>query len=242
MAAVRMALQPVLGNELPFLTLFPPVFFAAWLGGLGPALVGQLAGGMAHEANNQMSVVLGAASFILARGDIPEPVRQDVEYIHQAAERTAAITRQLLAFSRRQILQRRVVDLNAVLEHLEPILRRTLTEQQKLVLHLSEDVIPIRADRAQLDQVLLNLTINARAAMADGGTVTLETRNARLTEEYVAQREGVTIVPGTYAALLISDTGHGMDKQTMKRLLSLSSPPGRWGKEVTSDSPWSMAS
>ncbi|HEV7365124.1 MAG TPA: response regulator [Gemmatimonadales bacterium] len=181
-------------------------------------VVGQLAGGMAHEANNQMSVVLGATSFILARRDIPKPVRQDVEYIQQAAERTAAITRQLLAFSRRQILQPRVVDLNAVLEHLEPILRRTLTEQQKLVLHLSESVIPIRADPAQLDQVLLNLTINARDAMPDGGTVTLETRNARLTDHDVAQRQGVTILPGAYAALLISDTGQGMDKQTMKRL------------------------
>src|SRR6185312_5577192 len=88
-------------------------------------VVGQLAGGMAHEANNQMSVVLGATSFILARTDLAPPVRQDVEYIQQAAERTASITRQLLAFSRRQILKPQVVDLNAVVEHLEPVLRRT---------------------------------------------------------------------------------------------------------------------
>jgi CheY-like chemotaxis protein len=111
-----------------------------------------------------------------------------------------------------------VVDLNAVLEHLEPMLRRTLTEQQKLVLRQSEGILPIRADPSQLDQVLLNLTINARDAMPEGGTLTVETRNAELTEDYIAQRRGVNIVPGRYAALLISDTGHGMDKQTMKRL------------------------
>jgi PAS domain S-box-containing protein len=181
-------------------------------------VVGQLAGGMAHEANNQMSVVLGAASFILARTDVSQPVRQDVEYIQQAAERTASITRQLLAFSRRQIMKPQVVDLNAVVEHLEPVLRRTLTEQQKLVLRRSEGVIAIRADPVQLDQVLLNLTINARDAMPDGGSLTVETRNVELTEDYVAQRPGITIAPGRYAALLISDTGHGMDKQTMKRL------------------------
>ena len=181
-------------------------------------VVGQLAGGMAHEANNQMSVVLGATSFILARTDVPEPVRQDAQYIQQAAERTASITRQLLAFSRRQILQPRVVDLNAVLEHLEPMLRRTLTEQQKLVLSQSDGVVPIRADPLQLDQVLLNLTINARDAMPDGGSLTLETRTVELTEDSIARRRGVSIVPGRYAALLISDTGHGMDKQTMKRL------------------------
>jgi two-component system cell cycle sensor histidine kinase/response regulator CckA len=181
-------------------------------------VVGQLAGGMAHEANNQMSVVLGATSFILARSDISQPVREDVEYIQQAAERTASITRQLLAFSRRQILKPQVVDLNAVLEQLEPLLRRTLTEQQKLVLRQSEGVLSIRADPLQLDQVLLNLTINARDAMPDGGSLTMETRTVELTDDYAAQRRGITIIPGWYAALLISDTGHGMDKQTMKRL------------------------
>lgn len=181
-------------------------------------VVGQLAGGMAHEANNQMSVVLGAASFILARDDLPVVVRQDVEYIRQAAERTASITRQLLAFSRRQILQAQVVDLNLVLENLEPILRRTLTEQQKLVLRLASEVQPIRADPVQLDQVVLNLTINARDAMAEGGTLTLETRAVQLTDEYVAQRADVSIAPGPYTVLVVGDTGHGMDQETLRHL------------------------
>jgi PAS domain S-box-containing protein len=181
-------------------------------------VVGQLAGGMAHEANNQMSVVLGAASFILARKDLPDPVRQDVDYIWQAAERTASITRQLLAFSRRQILKPEVVNLNAVLRKLQPILRRTLTEQQTLELRLDPAAAPIRADPAQLDQVLLNLTINARDAMPDGGTLTIETREVELTDEYTARRPGVSIIPGTYTALVVSDTGHGMDQETMKHL------------------------
>jgi PAS domain S-box-containing protein len=181
-------------------------------------VVGQLAGGMAHEANNQMSVVLGATSFILARADLPEVVRQDVEYIREAAERTASITRQLLAFSRRQILQPQVIDLNSVLHNLDPILRRTITEQQKLVLRLAPEVKPIRADPVQLDQVLLNLTINARDAMPEGGTLTLETRTVELTDEYVAERPGVTIVPGQYTALLVSDTGHGMNQDTIQHL------------------------
>ncbi|MBA3761084.1 MAG: PAS domain S-box protein, partial [Gemmatimonadales bacterium] len=159
-------------------------------------VVGQLAGGMAHEANNQMSVVLGATEFILRRSDVPAPVRQDAEYIREAAERTAAITRQLLAFSRRQILQPQAVDLNTVVRKLEPILRRTLTEQQRLKLLLAPALAAVRADRVQIDQVLLNLAINARDAMPDGGTLTVETRNVRLTERYVAARPGTTIPPG----------------------------------------------
>ena len=181
-------------------------------------VVGQLAGGMAHEANNQMSVVLGATEFILRRSDLPPPVRQDTEYIREAAERTAAITRQLLAFSRRQILQPVPVDLNILVRKLEAILRRTLTEQHTLALQLAPDLAAVRADRVQVDQVLLNLAINARDAMPDGGTLTVETRNVRLTDRYVADRPGVNIPPGPYVALILSDTGTGIDKETMKHL------------------------
>jgi two-component system cell cycle sensor histidine kinase/response regulator CckA len=181
-------------------------------------VVGQLAGGMAHEANNQMSVVLGATSFILRRSDIPEPVREDTEYIRQAAERTASITRQLLAFSRRQILQPQVVDVNVVVQKLEPILKRTLTEGQQLTLRLTPQPAPVRADPVQLDQVLLNLTINARDAMPNGGTFTLETRNVQLSEQYLALRPGVALAPGFYTALIVSDTGEGMQPETVKHL------------------------
>lgn len=181
-------------------------------------VVGQLAGGMAHEANNQMSVVLGATEFILRRADVPPQVRQDAEYIRAAAERTAAITRQLLAFSRRQILQPQAVDLNDVVKKLEPILRRTLTENQKLDLRLGSNVTAVRADPVQLDQVLLNLTINARDAMPQGGVLTIQTRSVQLSSEYAATRPGTAIRPGPFSVLLVSDTGTGMDRETMKHV------------------------
>ena len=164
-------------------------------------VVGQLAGGMAHEANNQMSVVLGATDFILRRADVPPQVRQDAEYIRAAAERTAAITRQLLAFSRRQILQPQAVDLNEVVKKLEPILRRTLTESQSLVLQLGPGVPAVRADPVQLDQVLLNLAINARDAMPHGGVLTIGTRSTQLTAEYGLRRPDVAIRPGPFSVL-----------------------------------------
>ena len=181
-------------------------------------VVGQLAGGMAHEANNQMSVVLGATEFILRRADVPPEVRQDAEYIRAAAERTAAITRQLLAFSRRQILQPQAVDLNDVVKKLEPILRRTLMEHQRLELRLGSNVTAVRADPIQLDQVLLNLAINARDAMPQGGVLTIQTTSVQLSAEYAARRLGTAIRPGPFSVLLVSDTGTGMDRETIKHV------------------------
>jgi two-component system, cell cycle sensor histidine kinase and response regulator CckA len=181
-------------------------------------VVGQLAGGMAHEANNQMTVILGATDFILRYPGLAESVRQDVEYIRAAAERTTSITRQLLAFSRRQILSPRVVDLNQVVTNLESMLRRTLVEHQGLTLQLSPAIAPIRADPVQLDQILLNLTINARDAMPRGGTLTIETRTAQLTERDVTPDTGVPVVAGPYTALVVTDTGHGMDRETLKHV------------------------
>jgi two-component system, cell cycle sensor histidine kinase and response regulator CckA len=181
-------------------------------------VVGQLAGGMAHEANNQMSVVLGATEFILRRADVPPEVRQDAEYIRAAAERTAAITRQLLAFSRRQILQPQAVHLNEVVKKLEPILRRTLMEHQRLELRLGSNVTAVRADPIQLDQVLLNLAINARDAMPQGGVLTIQTTSVQLSAEYGARRLGTAIRPGPFSVLLVSDTGTGMDRETIKHV------------------------
>jgi two-component system, cell cycle sensor histidine kinase and response regulator CckA len=176
--------------------------------------VGQLAGGIAHEANNQMTVVLGAAQFLLRRSDLAPSSRQDVEFIRQAAERTAAITQQLLAFSRRQLLHLQNVELNRIVESIEPVLRRSLAENHGLVVQLGEDVGAVQADPRQLDQVLLNLTLNARDAMPDGGTLTIRTRTERVTTRELA--EGPP--PGLYAVVEASDTGHGMDDATLKRM------------------------
>jgi two-component system cell cycle sensor histidine kinase/response regulator CckA len=179
--------------------------------------VGRLAGGIAHEANNQMSVILGASQFVLRRPDIPDVVREDVEHIQRAAERTAGITQQLLAFSRRQVLQPQIIDLTALIQRSEPILRRTLGERSHLVVRPAGELGRVKADPGQLEQVLLNLVLNARDAMPDGGTVTIETFNVALTPEYAALKSGATIVPGPHVLLTVGDTGVGMDRQTVGR-------------------------
>jgi PAS domain S-box-containing protein len=180
--------------------------------------VGRLAGGVAHETNNQMSVVLGAAAFILQRSDVPEAVRADVEFIRKAAERTAAVTAQLLAFSRRQILNPQVLDLSAIVTNWEPVLRRVMGEDIGVVLRLGPDTGQVRADPGQLEQVLLNLALNARDAMPRGGTITVETYRAELSGEYARLKPGTVVRPGQYSVLVVSDTGHGMDKETVSHI------------------------
>ena len=179
--------------------------------------VGRLAGGIAHEANNQMTVILGSAEF-LGRSLKEETARSDLEHIRRAARRTASITQQLLAFSRRQVLQPHVLDLNAVVSALEPILQRALGEISQVKLRLAEDLHAIRADPGQLDQVLLNLALNARDAMPDGGTLTVETVNATVDEGHATARAVEPAVPGEYVALVVTDTGMGMDRETMEHL------------------------
>ncbi len=156
-------------------------------------VVGQLAGGVAHEANNQMTVVLGAADFLLRRPELAALARQDVEQIRAAAERTAAITGQLLAFSRRQVLRPRVLDLDETVRGLDLVLRRTLGEQSSLELRLGSAPGLVNADPGQLAQVLLNLVLNSRDAMPVGGRLTIETSCTELTEGYARQHPGVTI-------------------------------------------------
>jgi two-component system cell cycle sensor histidine kinase/response regulator CckA len=180
--------------------------------------VGQLAGGIAHEANNMMSVVLGCADYVLQRTDLPEPVRQDVEQIWRAARRTAGITQQLLAFSRRQMLQPQILDLNTTVRGVEPILTRALGESRGVRMHLSPTLGRVRADPGQLEQVLINLTLNARDAMPDGGRLTIETMNVVLDQAYVAAKSIETLEPGEYAALVVTDTGHGMNPATLSRI------------------------
>ena len=177
--------------------------------------VGRLAGGVAHEANNQMSVVLGAAEFILRQHDVPEAIRVDVEHVRQAAERTGAVTAQLLAFSRRQVLKPRVLDLNDILRRFEPTLRRVMGEDCSVTLRPSLAISRVKADPGQLEQVLLNLALNARDAMPRGGALTVETFPAELTTETAGLKPGVKIQPGPYTVLAVSDTGHGMDSGTL---------------------------
>jgi two-component system cell cycle sensor histidine kinase/response regulator CckA len=180
--------------------------------------VGQLAGGIAHEANNMMSVILGCADYVLQRSDLPDPVRKDVDQIWRAAKRTAGVTQQLLAFSRRQMLQPQVLDLNATVSGLEPILVRALGESRAVRMHLSPTLGSIRADPGQLEQVLLNLVLNARDAMGEGGRLTIETMNVLLDQSSAAAKPVETLQPGEYAALVVTDTGQGMDQATLSRV------------------------
>jgi two-component system cell cycle sensor histidine kinase/response regulator CckA len=176
--------------------------------------IGRLAGGVAHEANNQMTVVLGATAFLQHRLRDPQ-AREDVEHVRRAAQRTAAITQQLLAFSRRQILQVQTVDLNDVVRQLEPVLQRALGETSRLAIRLDPDLGRVKADRGQLDQVLLNLALNARDAMPEGGLLAIETANVVLDTGYVEAKGLEGMRPGPYARLIVSDTGHGMDRATL---------------------------
>jgi PAS domain S-box-containing protein len=179
--------------------------------------VGRLAGGIAHEANNQMTVILGSADF-LGRSLESEAARSDLEHIRRAARRTAAITQQLLAFSRRQMLQPQVLDLNAVVSALEPILQRAIGEISQVKLRLADDLHAVRADPGQLDQVLLNLALNARDAMPEGGTLTVETVNTTVDEHHATVKAVEPVVPGQYVALVVTDTGVGMDRDIMEHV------------------------
>jgi two-component system cell cycle sensor histidine kinase/response regulator CckA len=179
--------------------------------------VGRLAGGIAHEANNQMTVILGAAEF-LGRAIRDEAARVDLDHIRRAARRTAAITQQLLAFSRRQVLQPVIVDLNTVITALQPILQRALGEVSLVELRLAENLGQVKADPGQLDQVLLNLALNARDAMPDGGTLTIETMNVVVDERYLTTKMLDPIAPGRYAVLIVTDTGGGMEQETVAHI------------------------
>jgi PAS domain S-box-containing protein len=180
--------------------------------------VGRLAGGMAHETNNQMAVVLGFADFVLGRSDLAERVREDVEQIRKAAERTAGITSQLLAFSRRQFAHPKVLELTEVVTAFEPVLRRAMSNGCELQLRAAPGLGLVKADPGQVEQILLNLALNACDAMPQGGRLTIETANVTLTREYTKLKPGVRVQPGPYVLIAVGDTGHGMSRETLSRV------------------------
>jgi two-component system cell cycle sensor histidine kinase/response regulator CckA len=175
--------------------------------------VGRLAGGVAHDFNNLLTAIRGNAELLLA--DLPpdSQSREDVEEIRRAADRAAALTRQLLAFSRRQVLQPRLLDLNQSVREMERMLARLLGEDVELVTRLGRELRPVRADPAQVEQVIMNLAVNARDAMPQGGVLVVCTENTELGEELRSQFSYV--VPGEYVLLEVGDTGQGMDPRTL---------------------------
>ncbi len=170
--------------------------------------LGRLSGGIAHEYNNLMTAITGYAELMLLDLQPADPLRKRAEEIQRAGEMATDLTRQLLAFDRKQLLQPSLLRLNDVVAHMEKMLRRLIGEDIDLITDLSSDIGITRADRAQLEQAILNLAINSRDAMPAGGTVTIETRNADVDAAYAARH--VPMKPGPYVALVFSDTGTGM--------------------------------
>jgi PAS domain S-box-containing protein len=178
--------------------------------------VGRLAGGVAHDFNNLLTAIFGYADLLAADLPANSPALADVAEIRTAATRAASLTRQLLAFSRQQVLQPVVLNLNDVVGDVEKMLERLLGADVALATHLAPDLGNVKADAGQLEQVIVNLTVNARDAMPTGGKLTIETANAELGDDYVDAHRPV--VPGRYVMLAVSDTGMGMDEATKARL------------------------
>ena len=176
--------------------------------------IGRLAGGVAHDFNNLLTVISGYTEMLLAKTDAPG--REQLGEIAHAAEQAAGLTRQLLAFSRRQVLHPRVLDLNEIVAGMEPMVRRIIGDDVSVGVRLAQDLAPVEADQAQIERVILNLAANARDAMPDGGRLTIETQNVELDDDYVASRgEGTA---GANVLLAVSDTGVGMSDEVQRHL------------------------
>jgi PAS domain S-box-containing protein len=178
--------------------------------------VGQLAGGVAHDINNILTIILSNCDLILDELSLAHQLRDDIGQIQSAATRAAELTQQLLAFSRQQVLQPRILNLNDVVATMEKLLRPLIGEHIQLLTRLQPDLGLVYADPGRIEQVVMNLAINARDAMPDGGTLIVETANVALDQDYA--REHVDVRAGPYVMLAISDTGSGMDAATHARI------------------------
>jgi PAS domain S-box-containing protein len=178
--------------------------------------VGQLAGGIAHDFNNLLTVIKGYSQLSLLDLKESDPLWENIQEIQKATQRATDLTRQLLAFSRRQILDLKVLNLNTLLQDLNKMLRRVLGEDIELTTLLAKDLGRVKIDPGQIEQVILNLAVNARDAMPSGGKLTIETANVELDEEYARAHIGVT--PGRYVRLSVSDTGFGMSKEVKEKV------------------------
>ena len=190
--------------------------------------IGHLAGGVAHDFNNILTAILGTCELILSRTTVQDPNRSQVLLVKQAAERAALLTRQLLAFGRKQVLNPRVLDLNRVVAGMEPMLRRLIDEHIVLVTEFAPDLERVRADPGQIEQVLLNLVVNGRDAMPQGGTLVVRTANMELEAPQVRGHPGSA--PGRYVLLTVADSGTGMDSGTLARIFEpffTTKEPGR---------------
>jgi nitrogen-specific signal transduction histidine kinase/CheY-like chemotaxis protein len=178
--------------------------------------VGQLAGGVAHDFNNLLTAILGYTALVLDDLPADSPVCDDVREIQKAGERAAALTAQLLAFSRRTLLEPRVIDLNALIRNTQSLLKRLLGEDVMLTSNLAPDLSAVSADDGQIDQMIVNLAVNARDAMPSGGHLSIDTANVMLDHAFVAEHPGATV--GPHVMIAVTDTGIGMDDVVKARL------------------------
>ncbi len=178
--------------------------------------VGRLAGGVAHDFNNLLTIITGRSAMLMSRLQADDPARRSVEQIRKTADRAAGLTRQLLAFSRKQVLQRKVLDLNVMVEEVSAMLRRLIGEDVELVLDLGAAAGHVNADPGQLEQALMNLAVNARDAMPRGGTLGLATDRVQIAAAPPDRPDALP--PGPYAVLRVTDTGVGMDAATQARI------------------------
>lgn len=178
--------------------------------------IGQLAGGIAHDFNNLLTAINGYSELTLQRLDPDSPARATLEQIKKAGLRAASLTSQLLAFSRKQVLQPKILDLNSIVSNVDNMLRRLIGEDIDLITLLKPDLGQIKADPGQVEQVIMNLAVNARDAMPQGGKITIETGHTYLDEAYASKH--LSVRPGEYIMLMLSDTGTGMDAATQKQI------------------------
>src|SRR5579859_284557 len=178
--------------------------------------VGRLAGGIAHDFNNLLTIISGYTELALSRQNLPSEAHADIERIENASGRAAALVRQLLAFSRKQVLQPKILDLNKIVLNLDSLLRRLMDERIEMVTRVKDDLGKVKADPAQVEQVIMNLVVNARDAMPEGGRLVVETCNTDLDANYAVDH--VSVRPGHYVMLAVSDTGVGMDRQTVAHI------------------------
>jgi two-component system cell cycle sensor histidine kinase/response regulator CckA len=178
--------------------------------------VGRLAGGVAHDFNNLLTVILSYSELLLEDRATGDPEREDIEQIRKAAQGASALTRQLLAFSRQQVLEPRVLDINEVVASTEKLLGRLLGADVKVTTLFAADLGQVKVDPGQLEQIVMNLAVNARDAMPEGGRLSIETANVEMDEDYV--RGHAIAQPGRYVMLAVTDTGTGMDAETQARI------------------------
>jgi len=174
--------------------------------------IGRLAGGIAHDFNNILSVIMGHGELLLAESGDDERARVGLEQIRRAADRAASLTQQLLAFSRKQVLQPKVLDLNDVVAEMQKMLARVIGEDIELIASLHPSLFPVKADPGQVEQVVMNLAVNARDAMPHGGKLRMETSNVEIV---AGQARDLELVPGQYVMLRVVDSGHGIDAATL---------------------------